>query len=170
MVTARREDPYASINLPRVFKSSRRKFREWDTAGSLARSLEEVKAAIDSKFGEASSGSGNAVPLSDAPLFELLLLTRQPGDEHVDQVLPPRRLADQLLHTFWRCIRPVDFLLDNERFCRSYSLLFARKGLERDERIFIAHFEHRHIVFAFATHAHEPATVAETNEVAATYF
>ena len=96
-------------------------------SGSPGTFAGEVKAAIDAKFGEASSGSGNAMPLSDAPLFELLLSSRQPGDEHVNKVLPPRRLADQLLHTFWRCIHPVEFLIDKKRFCRSYDLLFGWK-------------------------------------------
>ncbi|KAL7809294.1 hypothetical protein V8C26DRAFT_412227 [Trichoderma gracile] len=137
-------------------------------SGSPGTFAGEVEAAIDAKFGEAPSGSGNAMPLSDAPLFELLLSSRRrAGEAHIDKVLPPRRLADQLLHTFWRCIHPVDFLLNKERFCRSYNRLFAGDELETEEHIFIATLN---IVFAFATQVHEPATAAERNQVAATYF
>ncbi|KAL7908452.1 fungal-specific transcription factor domain-containing protein [Trichoderma velutinum] len=136
-------------------------------SGSPGTFAGEVKAAIDAKFGGVSSGPLIAMPMSDAPLFELQLSSRRLGDGHVDKVLPPRRQADQLLSTFWRCIHPVDYFLDEKRFCRSYELLFEGRDLEIEERVFIATLN---IVFAFATQVQESIVAAERNEVANTYF
>ncbi|UKZ78654.1 hypothetical protein TrVFT333_006400 [Trichoderma virens FT-333] len=136
-------------------------------SGSPGTFAGEVKAAIDAKFGGVSSGSSITMPMSDAPLFELRLSSRRPGDEHGDKVLPPRRQADQLLNTFWRCVHPVDYFLDEKRFGQLYELLFAGMHLEIEERVFIATLN---IVFAFATQVQESVGVAERNEVANTYF
>ncbi|KAL6797213.1 hypothetical protein GGI42DRAFT_90536 [Trichoderma sp. SZMC 28013] len=136
-------------------------------SGSPGTFAGEVKAAIDAKYGGVSSGSSIAMPMSDAPLFELRLPSRRPGDEHADKVLPPRRQADNLLSIFWRCIHPVDYFVDKKRLCRSYEMLFDGRDLEIDERVFIATLN---MVFAFAIQVQESIAAVERNEVASTYF
>ncbi|KKP04951.1 hypothetical protein THAR02_02972 [Trichoderma harzianum] len=136
-------------------------------SGSPGTFAGEVKAAIDAKYGGVSSGSSIAMPMSDAPLFELRLSGRRPGDGHADKVLPPRRQADRLLSIFWRYIHPMDYFVDEKRLCRLYEMLFEGRDLEIDERVFIATLN---IVFAFAIQVRESIAAAERNEVARTYF
>ncbi|KAL7785691.1 hypothetical protein V8C43DRAFT_290762 [Trichoderma afarasin] len=136
-------------------------------SGSPGTFAGEVKAAIDAKYGGVSSGSSIAMPMSDAPLFELRLSGRRLGDGHADKVLPPRRQADHLLSIFWRYIHPVDYFVDENRLCRLYEMLYEGRDLEIDERVFITTLN---IVFAFAVQVQESIAAAERNEVASTYF
>ncbi|PON26635.1 fungal specific transcription factor domain-containing protein [Trichoderma gamsii] len=136
-------------------------------SGSPGTFAGEVKAAIDARFGAIPNGLSNAMPMSDAPLFELQLPRRRPSDEHLDKVLPPRRQADELLHAFWRYINPVDCFLDKKRFCRSYEALFAGGDLGTDEHTFICTLN---VVFAFATQSHESKVASERDAAANTYF
>lgn len=136
-------------------------------SGSPGTFAGEVKAAIDARFGAIPSGLSNAMPMSDAPLFELQLPRRRPSDERLDNVLPPRRQADELLNAFWRYINPVDCFLDKKRFCRSYEALFAGGDLGTDEHTFICTLN---VVFAFATQSHESKVSPERDAVANTYF
>lgn len=136
-------------------------------SGSPGTFAGEVKAAIDTRFGAVPGGSSNAMPLSEAPLFELQLPRRRLSDERLDNVLPPRRQADELLNAFWRNIHPVDCFLDKKRFCRSYGALFAGEDLGTEEHTFICTLN---VVFAFATQSNETKVAPDRDAVANTYF
>lgn len=136
-------------------------------SGSPGTFAGEVKAAIDARFGAIPGALSNAMPMSDAPLFELQLPRRRPSDERLENVLPPRRQADELLNAYWRYINPVDCFLDKKRFCRSYEALFAGGDLGMDEHTFICTLN---VVFAFASQSHESKEASERDAVANTYF
>lgn len=132
-------------------------------SGSPGTFAGEVKAAIDARFGAIPSGSSNAMPMSDAQLFELQLPCSRPGDERLDNVLPPRRQADELLNTFWRYIHPICCFLEKKRFCRSYEALFAGRDSGTGGQIFICTLN---VVFAFAAQSHESTVAAERDAIA----
>lgn len=94
----------------------------------------KVKAAIDAKLGLPSVKKRCPIPLTDAPLFGSLP-PRQITDgslNHAENVLPPRKHADHLVSLYWRYLEPLEPLLDQERFSRSYQSLFTGSELDCD--------------------------------------
>jgi hypothetical protein len=132
----------------------------------------EVKEALDAKMGipPACRKTINLTPMKDAPLFDLRL-EREPGDSSVDTngVLPHRRHADHLVDLFWQHIQPVEPILEQALFTRSYEALFAGRPLlgGADERVFLSTLN---VVFALATQLREGLPADERNMAGNTYF
>lgn len=130
----------------------------------------EVTAALDAKMGRPSSKrtSIGLTPLKDAPLFDLHLDNRT--SEHVDSnVLPRRRHADHLVNLFWRHLQPLEPILEEEAFYRSYEALFAGCALPEniDERVFLSILN---TIFALATQLQEDRAADERNKASNAYF
>ena len=107
--------------------------------------------------------------MTDAPMFVLHPL-RQTSDNnvyHINNVLPPRKHADQLMDIYWRYIQPLEPFLEQERFTRSYEALFAGCPIDCDERIFISTLN---VIFALSTQIQECMEPQEREEASDTYF
>ena len=128
----------------------------------------EVKAAIDAKLGLPLVRKRCPIPLTDAPMFGSLS-RRQTADSslHADNVLPPRKPADHLVSLYWRYIEPLEPLLDQEHFFRSYQTLFTGSELDHDESIFISTLN---TVFALATQLQETTLPEQRDEASKAFF
>jgi hypothetical protein len=107
--------------------------------------------------------------MKDAPLFDLRLsFTPQPSAT-VDSVLPQRRHADRLVDLFWQHIQPLEPMLEQDLFTRSYEALFAGHPLpaNADERVFLSTLN---TVFALSTQLQESLPAGERNQASNTYF
>lgn len=132
----------------------------------------EVKRVIDARLGLPFLNKKPCpAPMINSPLFGSLPLrhTADPtGSVHVDGLLPPRRHADRLMDIYWRCLHPLEPVLDRERFSCSYEALYAGSDLAVDERVFISTVN---TVLALATQRQESAQPAEQrNEAAKAFF
>jgi hypothetical protein len=107
--------------------------------------------------------------MTNGPLFGLLSPHKPSSGSfyHVDNVLPPRKQADQLLELYWQHIQPLEPILDEERFSRSYQALFAGTSLESDERAFLGSLN---TVFALSTQLQEHLQPEQRDEASNTYF
>ncbi|ROV99970.1 hypothetical protein VMCG_06275 [Cytospora schulzeri] len=131
----------------------------------------EVTAAIDARLGLPSMKKHCPVPLTDAPLFGSLSPRRQqpvdPSFFHADNLLPPRKHADRMVDIYWRYIQPLEPVLDQDRFSRSYQALFDGAELGTDERIFVSTLN---TVFALSTQLQESTQPEQREEAGKTFF
>jgi hypothetical protein len=129
----------------------------------------DVKALINARAGLPSGGWPILIPMTDAPLFGLRP-RRHPADSRicqVDNVLPPRKHADQLMEIYWQNIQPFEPFLEPERFSNSYKALFEGSLLNDDERIFVSTLN---TLFALSTQLQECMPSEQREEVSNTYF
>lgn len=129
----------------------------------------EVKAAIDARYGLPSSGRSNLTPMMDAPLFGLLPRhhTTDSNIYDIDNVLPPRKHADQLIDIYWRYIQPLEPFLEKERFTDSYHALFDGRSLNTDERVFISSLN---AIFALSTQIQECMEPGQREQASSAFF
>ncbi len=129
----------------------------------------EVKAAIDARLGLPSGGGPNPIPMSDAPLFGNLSRPQISGSavHNMDNVLPPRKHADHLMDIYWRHIQPLEPLLEEEGFSRSYQAFFSGTLLDHEERTFVSALN---TVFALSTQLQECMQPEQREEASHTYF
>ena len=128
----------------------------------------EIKAAIDAKLGLPSARKRCPIPLTDAPMFGLLSRRQTTdGSLHAENVLPPRKPADHLVNVYWRYIEPLEPLLEQERFFRSYQTLFTGSELDCDERIFLSTLN---VVFALSTQLQENIPPEQRDEASKAFF
>jgi hypothetical protein len=129
----------------------------------------KVNAVIDAKLGLPSEKKRYPIPLVDAPLFGSLY-PRQIADgnfNHAENVLPPRKHADLLVSLYWRYLEPLEPLLDQERFSRSYQTLFTGSELDCDERIFVSTLN---VVFALSTQLQESIPPGQRDKASKMFF
>ncbi|KAF4220825.1 hypothetical protein CNMCM5878_000481 [Aspergillus fumigatiaffinis] len=128
-----------------------------------------VKAAVNDRLGLPSSKKRCPILLTDAPLFGLLSLpgVTDPAINPADNVLPPRKHADRLLSLYWRCLDPLEPLLDQRSFGAGYQALFDGSEMECDEQIFLCMLN---LVFALSTQLHESTPSEERNSASRTFF
>ena len=129
----------------------------------------EVKATIYARLGLPLGGKSIPTPMMDASLFAFHPRRRISDNivYHVNNVLPPRKHADQLMDIYWRYLQPVEPFLEQERFTQSYEALFAGCSINCDERIFISSLN---AIFALSTQAQERMEPREREEASDTYF
>lgn len=87
-----------------------------------------VKSTINARLGLPSTRKRCPIPLTDAPMFGTLSIPQVHEDgrfNQADNVLPPRKEADQLVCLYWRCLESLEPLLDHKQFQRSYQALFT---------------------------------------------
>ncbi|CAL5868643.1 uncharacterized protein PFLUO_LOCUS2870 [Penicillium psychrofluorescens] len=67
-------------------------------------------------------------------MFGSLSILQGLGDEfnQADDVLPPRKQADRLVYLYWHYLEPLEPLLDEKQFHRSYQMLFTGGELDGD--------------------------------------
>ncbi|USP77947.1 glycoside hydrolase family 32 protein [Curvularia clavata] len=130
----------------------------------------QIKAAIDLRSGAMSTPqSPSATPLVDVPIFP-----SPHGDNVLNSLadateyeLPPRRQADELVHTYWSVMHPLFPVPDRSRFMQSYNALFFGKTADIDERILLSTLN---AMFAFAVQLHESTDRNGRERLSGKYF
>lgn len=127
-----------------------------------------VKSTINTRLGLPSCKKRCPIPLADAPMFGSLSILQGLGDEfnQADDVLPPRKQADRLVYLYWHYLEPLEPLLDEKQFHRSYQMLFTGGELDGDMRIFLATLN---TIFALAIQLQE-STPSQPRENSSTTF
>jgi hypothetical protein len=72
-----------------------------------------------------------------------------------------------LLSLYWRCLDPLEPLLDQRSFGAGYQALFDGSEMECDEQIFLCMLN---LVFALSTQLHESTPSEERNSASRTFF
>jgi hypothetical protein len=130
----------------------------------------QIRAAIDLRSGSmARPQSPSATPLVDVPIFP------SPHDDAVlssladatEYELPPRRQADDLVHTYCSLMHPLFPVLDWSRLMQSYDALFSGKATDMDERILLSILN---AMFAFAVQLHESTDRNRRERLSGKYF
>ncbi|GIJ89473.1 hypothetical protein Asppvi_008415 [Aspergillus pseudoviridinutans] len=129
----------------------------------------EVKAAVEAKLGLPSSKKRCPIPLTDAPLFGLLSLpvVIDVAVNPADNVLPPRKHADHLANLYWRCLDPLEPLLDHRSFCTAYQALFDGGEMACDEQSFLCTLN---LIFALSTQLQESTPSEQRDSTSRTFF
>ncbi|GIJ97924.1 hypothetical protein Aspvir_000030 [Aspergillus viridinutans] len=129
----------------------------------------EVKAAVEAKLGLPSSKKRCPIPLTDAPLFGLLSLPEiiDVAANPADNVLPPRKHADHLVSLYWRCLDPLEPLLNHRSFCTAYQALVDGREMECNEQISLCTLN---LVFALSTQLQESTPSEQRDSASRTFF
>ncbi|RHZ64934.1 transcription factor domain-containing protein [Aspergillus thermomutatus] len=129
----------------------------------------EVKAAVDARLGLPSSKKRCPIPLTDAPLFGVFSFPEvvDGAVDPADNVLPPRKHADHLVSLYWRCLDPLEPLLDHGSFFAAYQALFAGREMECNEQIFLCTLN---LVFALSTQLQEHTPSEQRDSAGRTFF
>jgi hypothetical protein len=139
-----------------------------------------INDAINARSGfapvSASRESAGLTPLTDVPLFGLVL-SNPPSDGDstieasppcVSHVLPERKHADQLVNLYWQYLQSLEPFLEKESFSRAYDAVFAGKSLGPvDQRIFLCILN---TVFALSTQLQESIPLEERERKSTMYF
>lgn len=130
----------------------------------------QIRAAIDLRSGGMTRPqSPSATPLVDVPIFP------SPHDDAVlsslvdatEYELPPRRQADDLVHTYLSLMHPLFPVLDWSRLMQSYDALFSGKATDMDERILLSILN---AIFAFAVQMQESTDRGRRERLSGKYF
>lgn len=130
---------------------------------------EQIKAAIDAKFGRCGlPPSPSAVPLVDASLFP------PPPDEHdvdvaggMEYELPSRKQADHLVNTYWSYVHPLFPVLSKPQFMHSYAALFSGSPVNTNERMLVCTLN---TIFAISTQIQESLKPNQREQLSSKYF
>ena len=125
----------------------------------------QIKAAVDARLGHSPNSypAGSQGPRTlQAPQ---LVSKRRYDPKNV--LLPTRRLADELMRTYWLYIDPLYPFLNKKDWQDRYARLFAGQPLNTDESVFMASLN---IVFALSTQLHEGQDAAVRNDTSQDYF
>ncbi|EAW19369.1 transcription factor domain-containing protein [Aspergillus fischeri NRRL 181] len=128
-----------------------------------------VKAAVNARLGLPSSKKRCPILLTDAPLFGLLSLPEftDLAVNPADNVLPPRKHADHLVSLYWRCLDPLEPLLDQRSFSAAYQALFDGSEMECDEQTFLCTLN---LVLALSTQLQESTPSEQRNSASKSFF
>ncbi|KAJ5323217.1 hypothetical protein N7476_001817 [Penicillium atrosanguineum] len=129
----------------------------------------QVKTTIDTKLGLPPRKQRCPIPMTDAAMFACLPCGQPFIAEiaSVENVLPLRRQADQLVNLYWDRLDVLDPLLDKEGFFRCYNALFRGIKLPCDERIFTSTLN---AIFALATQVQEAVHFRARDTASKKYF
>jgi hypothetical protein len=168
-VTSPRQPEHPKLSLERPERSEESEFRGIYYVGVPGIFAGELKAAIDARYGLPSNARSILTPMTDAPLFGPLSRHQATDSNiyHVDNVLPPRKHADQLMDIYWRYIQPLEPFVVEERFIDSYKALFDGRSTNTDERIFISSLN---AIFALATQIQECMEPRQREGASSAYF
>ena len=129
-----------------------------------------IRAAIDSNLGLPPVKKPCPVPMVDAALFGEDISRGQAKAcalQQANNVLPPRRLADELVRSYWQRMEPLDPLLDRKRFWDAYETLFTGREQVVDEKIFVSTLN---VIFALSTQLQESVLTEQRESASKTYF
>ncbi|OTA07477.1 Zn2Cys6 transcriptional regulator [Trichoderma parareesei] len=128
----------------------------------------EVSSTIDKMAGLSPDTTCSLVPFVDAPLFGDV------GEPPRNVVLDfasdlPRGYADRLLAIYWHHVHPVEPVLDQQQFCRTYDAFYSGSGtpLHVDCDIWLSTLN---IVFALAVQIQESIPLQKRDDEANRYF
>ncbi|KAJ6781282.1 hypothetical protein PWT90_05041 [Aphanocladium album] len=124
----------------------------------------QIKAAVDARLGHSPNThpTGNQGPRSVQTTH-----TNRRRFDLKNVLLPTRRLADELMRTYWLYIDPLYPFLNKRDWQDRYARLFAGQPLNTDESVFMASLN---IVFALSTQLHEGQDATVRNDTSQDYF
>ncbi len=125
----------------------------------------QIKAAVDARLGH----SPNSYPAGSQGARNVhapQLVSKRRYDPN-NVLLPTRRLADELMRTYWLYIDPLYPFLNKGEWQDRYACLFAGQPLDTDEAVFMASLN---IVFALSTQLHEGQEATVRNDTSQDYF
>lgn len=126
----------------------------------------QIKAAVDARLGNSPiSHPGGTQGSVSATSSQNITRRRRYDPKNV--LLPARRVADELMRTYWLYIDPLYPFLNKEDCQDRYSRLFAGQPLHTDESVFMASLN---IVFALSTQLHEGQDATVRNDTSLDYF
>lgn len=131
-----------------------------------------VKSTINARLGLPSTRKRCPIPLTDAPMFGTLSIPQVHEDgrfNQADNVLPPRKEADQLVCLYWRCLESLEPLLDHKQFQRSYQALFTGgdSDIGSDYPVFLATLN---LMFSLAIQLQEAMSLQQRQGSSETFF
>lgn len=139
-----------------------------DYGGSSLRAFtDRLKAAVDKKLGLPAGEKPILVPTTDAPLFLSPACNFAPDLSNHDNVLPSRKVADQLVATYWAHLHPLNPLLDEKQFGLSYKALFAGTLTDGEERPFLTSLN---VILAMSTQYQEHIALDQRQQDSLAYF
>ncbi len=130
------------------------------SAGSFS---SQIKAAIEERLGP--SQVNGARPSQLQPLHSVS--TKRSAFDISNLVLPPRRLANELMQTYWQFIAPLYPFLDRRNWEECYDSVFDGQPINADERIFIAEMN---MIFALSTQLEEHLDQDKREHTSSVYF
>ncbi|KAK2608741.1 hypothetical protein QQS21_002730 [Conoideocrella luteorostrata] len=123
----------------------------------------QINAAVASRLGHGRPGAHRSGPNLGVGN---LSAPRRPGMYNsTNEVLPPRRQADQLMNMYWFYVDPLYPFLDKRKWEQHYCNLFSGTPLDTNEGIFVATLN---VIFALSTQlleSMEPESRDETSDV-----
>ncbi|TFB05393.1 hypothetical protein CCMA1212_002667 [Trichoderma ghanense] len=128
----------------------------------------QVSSTIDKMAGLSPDSTCNLVPFVDAPLFGDV------GEPPRNVVLDfasdlPRAYADRLVGIYWHHVHPVEPVLDQQRFSRTYDAFYSGSGtpVHVDRDVWLSTLN---IVFALAVQIQESISMQKRDDEANRYF
>lgn len=131
------------------------------SAGSFS---SRIKAAIEERLGRSQRGSAKHPHLQQ---LHFLSSSRKNTFDISNLVLPPRRLANELMQTYWHFIAPLYPFLDRQHWDQSYNNVFAGQPIQGDEKVFIATMN---MIFALSTQLKEHLDQDKREHTSNVYF
>ncbi|XWW94035.1 hypothetical protein V2A60_001977 [Cordyceps javanica] len=125
----------------------------------------QIKAAVDSRLGHSPKSHSVGAQGPRNPQALPFATKRRYDPKNV--LLPTRRLADDLMRTYWLYIDPLYPFLNRSNWQDRYSRLFAGEPLDTDESVFMASLN---IVFALSTQLQEGQDATVRNDTSQDYF
>lgn len=130
------------------------------SAGSFS---SQIKAAIEERLGRSQVNGARTPQLR--PLHSVT--TKRSTFDISNLLLPPRRLANELMQTYWQFIAPLYPFLDRRSWEECYENVFAGRPIEADESIFIATMN---MIFALSTQLKEHLDQDKREHTSNVYF
>lgn len=142
-------DPETTVDsMNAIVEGQSAEFFGGSSAGSFTG---QIKAAIEERMGRVASSDSIASHRHKSRLHGAMVPKRKPVDLS-NQVLPPRRLADELMNIYWTYIAPLYPFLDRKRWEGNYVGMFTGSSIDMDEGLFFATMN---VIFALSTQLRE---------------
>lgn len=126
----------------------------------------QIKAAVDARLGQSPHGDASGSQGATNNQTTSMVSNRRRYDPN-KVLLPTRRLADELMRTYWLYIDPLYPFLNKRDWGERYARLFAGQPLNTDESVFMASLN---VVFALSTQLHEGQDATMRNDTSQDYF
>lgn len=126
----------------------------------------QIKAAIEERMSQVRPATSTGLQRQTSRLNRRLSSKRRPIDLS-SQVLPPRRLADELMSIYWTYIAPLYPFLDRQRWESNYAGVFTGSSTDMDEGLFLATMN---VIFALSTQLREDMDKQNREDNSNAYF
>lgn len=104
-------------------------------SSSASSFMKQIKEAVDSKVLYPNRAPGQVG--RDKVLFSLspVQTTGERASDSFEYILPPRRIADELVGAYWELVHPLYPFLDKQRTENAYRVIWSGETTTMDERL-----------------------------------